>query len=628
MNGNITELATHLLDVSGIEKVISIDDDNSTDSSPEELLAVLNAVEQEVLTNVVGPLLSIENGDRELIRDFVRNNWSSLSNEVHAELLKSLTPPAEAISESVTLAVDLKAASKLPEIFGDKLERLTLTAWEKQMDRLVNDQMPVTLFLVDLSFTGEERGKEEGIKVIAHLLQMSQKSHIYCGLLSGLFHTASVHADSKTTAKDHNLDPRRFVLIPKDSLDNDPRTFLALVKLVAMNQSAGMLRDAVSKAFAECLEESDGEISGLDVFEFERIVCLTSSKEGVWEADTLLRVLSLFHKKFVRRSLHSNPDVYGTADYLRKLTNIRVGEWGGPTKMEIALRRLEWFEDADINEQHLPIELGDVFRIGSRPNKLYVLVAQPCDLMVRQDGRRHHTVENGLLLEATSIDDAAGAGDGEHVHDSDFYFRLDFLEPERDWQVNLRKIHYVCLEVLDLCVFQQNGSCSLVKGQEMPSLMAEAWRARFPRVVARMDKVRNRYAELMKIVGMKAADASRIAISAAMDNLLQCQIVPKTGSIAFDISRIGRIKQPRAGALLARYANAFARDAFEHDLTRRPKQSAVVAISTETAQNDAPSLSESATPTAPNAPVELAESAASRHVANTTPAEPARADDE
>lgn len=448
MNGDIAELAARLLEISGIEKVISIDDDNSTDSAPEELLAVLNAVEQKVLTNVVGPLLSIESGDRELIRDGVRSNWRELSKEVRAALLERLTPPAEAISESVTLAVDLKATSKLPDIFGDKLERLTLSAWEKQTDHFINDQMPVTLFLVDLSFTGEERGKEEGIKVIASLMQMRPQNRIYCGLLSGLFQTSSVHADSKQIGKDHDLDPRRFVLIPKDSLDIDPRAFLALVKLVVMNQPASILRDAVSKAFEDCVKQSHDELAGLDVFEFERIVCLTSSKEGVWEPDTLLRVLSQFHKKFVRGNLHSDPHVYKTADYLRALTNIRVGEWGGPTKMEIALRRLEWFEEADINEQHLPIELGDVFRIQNRLNKLYVLVAQPCDLMVRQAGERHHTVENGLLLEATPIDDATNQADIDQEHDPGFYFKLDFFEPARDWQVNLRKIHYVCLDVL------------------------------------------------------------------------------------------------------------------------------------------------------------------------------------
>lgn len=592
MSGEIAELAERLLTICGIERVISIDDDNSTDSAPEELLAVLNAVEQEVLTEVVGPLLSIESGDRDLIRDCVQTKWKGLSMEVRAALLAGLTPPAEGISESVTLAVDLRATSKLPEIFGDKLERLTLSAWEKQADQFVSDAMPVTLFLVDLSFTGEERGKEEGIRVIASLLRMQPQSRIYCGLLSGLFHTSSVHADSKQIAKDHDLDPQRFVLIPKDSLDIDPRAFLALVKLVVMNQPAGVLRDAVSKAFADCLKQSHNELAALDVFEFERIVCLTSSKEGVWEPDTLLRVLSLFHKKFVRGSLHGDPDVYKTADYLRALSDIRVGKWGGPTKMEITLRRLEWFDDTDINDQHLPIELGDVFRIQSRPNKLYVLIAQPCDLMVRQNGKRHHTVENGLLLEATPINDTANEGDNDLEHDAGFAFKLDFFEPERDWQVNLRKSHYVCLDVLDLCVFQKDGSSCLADGQEMPPLMSEAWRARFPRIAKQMNKICKRYAELMKMTGMKAFVATRIVIGTSVGNVVQCKIDPKSSSIVFDITRVGRLKQPRSGALLTRYANALARDAFEHDLTRRPERVIPASVISESSEKDASSVPE------------------------------------
>ncbi len=160
------------------------------------------------------------------------------------------------------------------------------------------------------------------------------------------------------------------MLIPKDSLKGDQLTFLALIKLVVMNGPANALRRAVRKAYEDCLKDVDVELDKLDVFEFERIVCLSSSIEGVWEPDTLVRIFSLFHKKFVRGSLRNNGDVHDSADYLRKLTSIHVGEWGGPTEMEIALRKLEWFEEAvDINDQHLPLELGDVFRIESRPNK-------------------------------------------------------------------------------------------------------------------------------------------------------------------------------------------------------------------------------------------------------------------
>lgn len=116
--------------------------------------------------------------------------------------------------------------------------------------------------------------------------------------------------------------------------------------------------------------------------------------------------------------------------------------------------------------------------------------------------------------------------------------------------------------------------------------MSEPWKARFPRIATKVNKICKRYSELMKMAGMKAADASRIVISPAMDNLLQCQIVPKAGSIAFDIARIGRIKQPRSGALLAKYANAFARDAFEHDLTRRPGKKTSVSPNNQNLQKE------------------------------------------
>jgi hypothetical protein len=92
------------------------------------------------------------------------------------------------------------------------------------------------------------------------------------------------------------------------------------------------------------------------------------------------------------------------------------------------VRRLEWFEDeADVNGQYLPIELGDLFRIGGKTDKLFVLVAQPCDLMVRQDGKqpgtRHHTVSHAMLLEAAPVNATSETGKNS---DSDFGFTLEF----------------------------------------------------------------------------------------------------------------------------------------------------------------------------------------------------------
>jgi len=86
-----------------------------------------------------------------------------------------------------------------------------------------------------------------------------------------------------------------------------------------------------------------------------------------------------------------------------------------------------------------------------------------------------------------------------------------------------------------------------------------------------MQKACKRYGELMKMSGMKAADAGKLALSTSLGNLMQITIDSRRSSIKFDVKRVGRIKQPRAGALLSRYANSLARDAFEHDLTRRPK---------------------------------------------------------
>jgi hypothetical protein len=571
MSSQIVDYATQLLSVSGIEKVISIDDDNSSTTSPEELLGVLASVGDSALLEI-GAFVGVESGDRDLIRDRIRKDWATFSGDTRKALETRLTPPKEQSAGSVALLEDLRTTSKLPEFFGDKLIAVTLAEWEQRLNEFVNDHMPPTLLLVDLSFTGEERGRDEGLRVIANLLKMHHGSNIYCGLLTSLYHMASVHEDWKRIASEHELDIERFVLIPKDSLSNDGQPFLALIKLVVMNAPANALRKAIVAAFSECLQQTEESVAKLDVFEFERIVCLTSSIEGVWEPDTLLRILSMFHKTFVRRMLRSDSSVFDYADRLRSLTALRIGEWGGPTQMEIDLRRLEWFEEAEeVNELHLPLELGDVFEIASRPNKLYVLVAQPCDLMMRQTGRRHPTVTSALLLEATHVPAIPMRADDSDYENESFHFSLDFYEAERDWRVSLRKTHYINLDVLDLCVFKSDGQAAFAASDTIPERLAEAWKARRPKLMAIMRNACRKYGDLQKAYGIKHEDAAKLALNTSLGNLIQAEIDAKKLTIKYDVKRVGRIKQPRAGALLARYANAIGRDAFEHDLIRRPK---------------------------------------------------------
>ena len=99
-----------------------------------------------------------------------------------------------------------------------------------------------------------------------------------------------------------------------------------------------------------------------------------------------------------------------------------------------------------------------------------------------------------------------------------------------------------------------------------------------------------RSSELVK-KGLEKPEADKIAGNLWLGKFASCVIDEKTESIRYNITRVGRLRQPRAGALLSRYANAMAREAFEHDLARHG-QSGTEAVPAQINENTVEGIAE------------------------------------
>jgi hypothetical protein len=567
MSTGIVALADELLAVTGIERVVSIDDAYAEGAEMQEVLAAVDVAEATTLDEV-GKLLDVETSDPDSLRFLLRERWGSLSVSAKQALAAQLLPPEEYSTEGKAVENDLQIATNLPNIFGTKLEMLSLKVWKSRRAELINESMPSTLLLVDLSFVDEAAGTDEGLKIITALLESEPQAKIYCALLTNRYPVATIPEKWLEVCQETGLPPDKFVLIPKDIVSTDERRFLALIKLVVMNGRANALKNAVIGSFGTSLQKAESDLSSINIFDFEQIVCVSSLREGVWESDTLVRLFSLFHKHLVRDSLHTDVKVHQLTDELRRLSLVDVGEWAVPTTKARSIQRMEWYESAaSLNRQFLPTELGDFFAISGRTDKMYVLAAQPCDLMVRYEskGRRHHKVKNAVLLEAYR---------GDRRGDASFCYDLEYFEPSVEWHVDLRSVHYVCLDVIDLCAIREDGRAEMALDMEVPLYLCEPWRARVDILRKQTSKIISKYQELLK-KGLSSQEANAIATNASLGKLFSGKVDVAKKTVTYNFARVGRLKQPRAGALLSRYANAMARDAFEHSFVRSANTNAV-----------------------------------------------------
>ena len=565
MNAEYAVLASELLSVSGIERVFSIDDLHRPGAKQEELLGMIATMEAALLEQHIAPLLILDTDDRLLIRDTIRARWDTLTEPQRDALLMEAERHSRNSSTGEKISNDVEVATKLPAIFTKNLRMMPYRDWISEEASLLSPDMPSTLLLVDLDYSGEDVPGNAGIALIKRILLAQPEARIFCGLLTNRYGMTDVHGSWRGLCEEHGLDGERFVLVPKDALHEDVPRFLALVKLVVLSGHARQLTNFVKTSYENSVRTALEEMGKIDAYEFEQIVCVSSAKEGVWEPDTLVRIFSVYHQRSVHEAMHAEPEAYRLANLLRRLSNVKTGTWGSETPRGVKLRRLEWFiEPEELNRHTIPLELGDIFRVTARPDKIYVLVSQPCDLMVRQNGDRDGTVQNATLLEGSR--NVSGEEGG-------FGFQLAFFEEKADWRVNLRKTTTIALEVLDLCALNHDGFARISADGALPDTLNSAWTNRVPRLKKWAAAIIRKHADLVQ-KRLPHNDADKLSTTAWMGRFATGKVDAQHQQLSYDVQRIGRLRQPRASALLSRFADAIARDAFDHDLVRRePPQS-------------------------------------------------------
>jgi hypothetical protein len=125
-----------------------------------------------------------------------------------------------------------------------------------------------------------------------------------------------------------------------------------------------------------------------------------------------------------------------------------------------------------INGLHLPIEAGDIFqKAEGNSTKLFILIGQPCDLMVRtSNGQRQPELTDVLLAELAPLD-----------KQKLYTELLPYFGDDRSklYYVMFRRIHMIDPCVLDLCVFNSDGAAMIDPAAACPSRLTPAWKKRF-----------------------------------------------------------------------------------------------------------------------------------------------------
>lgn len=562
------DFVAQLFSIMGIDRVVVVDDAYSASPQVADILGACIAFANAGKLDLVRTIPQFK--DLELPADDVdicRRHIEAVVNEMDEDERKSIAVQLVDAGDQRWDQEDLTRTALNDLLSAYDVKQFSLQEWQSARDTLLSPESAQrTLFLFDQDMTANGGSDSEGIAIIADLLRNSALPAMHCGLVS---HTVPEHHEFDTwnkLARDNDLDNHkgRFAVLSKAHLRSDPQAFAFRLKRVAISPRCDSLKTMVCEAIEKAHNAATQRLNSLNIYDFEQIVFQSSYLEGVWEADTLIRIFNLFHRDEARKIASANADLRRTADDVRRVVTLPFKPTDAPKSSSCKIRRLELYEDGEfLNAHHCPVELGEVFQ-KTNGSKQFILIGQPCELMVRGDGRRHGLAEVVLAKVVR-----------KEPRNKRACFKLAFFDAEtfaHAW-VDFHETISVKTSILDLAAFQSDGSTQLTLDQPMPSRLIPAWQERFAVLNAEFATTVERYGQALTNAGgqlsASADDAMQHMLTNTVTGVVKGSIkFQGAKAVSYDFRRVCRLKEPIASAMLRSYAGYFSRDAFEHDFTR------------------------------------------------------------
>lgn len=601
-----------LLDALGITRIICVDDVYIQSVTFEDALGSLDELSVEAAQEIIGEENIRLSRDADIRTEQFRDYWASLSNDQQQILFRQISGEKETGGDQSGFdAQDLEAADMLQNLLtGREFHPKSYTAWKKQRKQYFQEaRTQKTLFLFDENLTRDGGSETGGRILIREFLALEETQGSMCGLLSHNIRPESEYDIwGAFTGPEYDFDPDRVIPVSKSHLQNNPLTFAQRIKLTILNPHCKNLRLKAARIISQAQKESQKKIEQISVYDFEHIVFKASNKEGLWEPDTLFRLYGLFQRLEARQRAKGNRKLHTLSAIIRSVSAVPIEEEitgvnecgaGGikntsagtaPIDTQLqpqrpwAIQRLELYENADyLNGYHLPIELGDIFEKTSGPKKKkgkYILIAQPCDLMVRTDsGKRRPVITEGVL--AKIVDDLPKDKKTGLAKQQDMHYELRYFDTGsgKSHYVSFLETYQVKLYVLDLCVFREDGEAKIGIKDKAPKNIVPAWGKYHIKILENSKEVIENYLKLQKM--REQYNKRREPKNHASDKLLGLAI-PKssdpelfvgtidtaTKTLSYDCKRVERLCQAHAAALLTKYSNFSSRAAFDLDFGR------------------------------------------------------------
>jgi hypothetical protein len=484
---------------------------------------------------------------------------------------KFILKAANATDDDRSTSTDRIALQRLDVLMEGfpQFSRLTPDEWISQRDqvlaKLVDDK---TLFLFD-----ENLGdmKPKGSEYFTEILKADSNSNAYLVLLS---YTIELGQEHEVTREYKKKSVVATAISKRDLSGGDDTAEQLRVKLRAavLWRESESLRQTCKVHLETAASKAYERVRDLAHLEFDEVVFRSSYIEGVHEMDTLIRVYTNAFAASLRDSLRSSAIALEDIDKLRSFRG-EESRFASPGSTACKLQWDEYYERGlYVNGCMMPPEPGDVYRITTEDDTSaeYVLIAPPCDLVIRSTtGTRESRATQGVLCEIS------GEPDKNQAKKT---FRLDCYDRNTGkpaW-VYFPNNLIIDLWLLDLVAVNDTGQAVRIINDDVPKHLSDGWQRylgdvlipRCHQLVARWNAWHQLGTKTRDGIGVRPA--YEITLNNRLRLAMRVEKRQNESTLSLGIERMRRLTPILQGELIRSYSDYLARPARPHSLNLEP----------------------------------------------------------
>ena len=537
--GSPQENVSAILEKMGIQKVYHIDDgyEGMDEVDIDQVLAQFSSIEAEKLKKIFEDKSEEFVDNEDIDKNTLKEIWENLEASEKNEIILDI---------DASSVWDKKALEIVESLFSEAIiNKTTPTTWEDNKDTIIEEvKEGRILFLFDKDWgTGKA---EAGINVIQELLNNENipQENLLCGLFTHTVAPTNEYSSRKELAIEKDIPSDKFLVISKQ---HEESSFILSLRTTALIPTLLSFKDKVKSSIVEATTLVQGYISELDIVDLEYIILDKSLNEGDWEPDILYRLHKNRHIKEFRSKIFEDTTVQPEIEKMREIKGI--GEQKvKPTSETKDLMNHELYDDK-INKYFCPLKSGDIFEKG---NKKYILLAQPCDLMIRSDGKR-------------AFDDYRCFVNLIEIIKKESKHPLDYYDTGEPLFVHFSQAHKVELDILDLCAFNTEGKTFINLGETEKEHKLKGLSIRYKKIHEKFKKTFNLWKDINSTTATEQPLKKQF-FTPNKQKVFSLNVNKEAKTIDFGLKRVSRLTKDQAQILLSEFLQHHGRPASEVDL--------------------------------------------------------------